>query len=106
MQLSVADAVAVKSGISAAHEASAKADWFAPQVSDGGVLSVTVNVLLHVAVLPPWSVTVTVTVCAPRPTSVPASGDWLTVNVQLSAAVAVAAKSGTGAWQFASANAD
>ena len=47
----------------------------AGQLTVGGVLSVTVNVVLQVALLPAASVAVTVMVCAPRPTSVPAAGD-------------------------------
>jgi len=41
----------------------------------GGVLSVTVKVVVQEALLPAASVAVTVIVCAPRPTSVPAVGD-------------------------------
>jgi hypothetical protein len=60
------------------------ADWqFAPalvlvaagQETVGGVLSVTVKVVVQEALLPAASVAVTVIVCTPRPTSVPAVGD-------------------------------
>ena len=47
----------------------------AGQLTVGGVLSVTVNVVLQVALLPAASVAVTVMVCAPRPTIVPDAGD-------------------------------
>ena len=47
----------------------------AGQLTVGGVLSITVNVVLQVALLPASSVAVTVMVCAPRPTIVPAAGD-------------------------------
>ena len=41
----------------------------------GGVLSVTVKIVEQVALLPASSVAVTVIVCAPKPTRVPATGD-------------------------------
>ena len=47
----------------------------AGQLTVGGVLSVTVNIVLQVALLPAASVAVTVMVCAPKPTIVPAAGD-------------------------------
>ena len=47
----------------------------AGQVTVGAVLSVTVKLVVQVALLPVASVAVTVIVCAPRPTSVPAAGD-------------------------------
>src|SRR5207249_5787152 len=57
--------------------------------------------------LPASSVAITVMVCAPRPTSVPAAGDWLKViplvPLQLSAAVTPLNTFGTAAWQPASA---
>ena len=45
------------------------------QFTAGAVVSVTVNIVVQVALLPAASVAVTVIVCAPRPTSVPAAGD-------------------------------
>ena len=47
----------------------------AGQVTVGGVLSVTVKVVVQLALLPAASVAVTVIVWAPRPTIVPAAGD-------------------------------
>src|SRR2546421_31806 len=59
--------------------------------------------------LPASSITVTVIVFVPRPTRVPAAGDWLTVNVfgslQFSSTVTPPRTLGTVAWQFASAKA-
>ena len=46
----------------------------AGQVTVGGVLSVTVKVVVQEALLPAASVAVTVIVCGPRPTIVPAVG--------------------------------
>ena len=45
------------------------------QFTVGAVVSVTVKIVVQVALLPAASVAVTVIVCAPRPTSVPAAGD-------------------------------
>ena len=47
----------------------------AEQLIVGTVVSVTVKVVEQVALLPAASVAVTVIVCAPRPTDVPAAGD-------------------------------
>jgi hypothetical protein len=47
----------------------------AGQVTVGGVLSITVKVVVQEALLPAASVAVTVIVCVPRPTSVAAAGD-------------------------------
>src|SRR5919198_476793 len=58
---------------------SALALGMAEQLTTGGVVSLTAKVLKQVALLPAASVAVTVMVCAPRPTSVPAAGDWLRV---------------------------
>src|SRR5256884_3742105 len=70
-------------------------------------MSFTVNVVAQVALLPASSVAVTVIVCTPRPTSVPAAGDWLKViplvPLQLSLAVTPPNTFGTAAWQPASA---
>src|SRR6266478_4005665 len=51
----------------------------AEQVTVGGVLSVTVKLVVQLALLPAASVAVTVIVCGPRPTIVPAAGLWLSV---------------------------
>ena len=45
------------------------------QFTVGAVVSVTVKIVVQVALLPAVSVAVTVIVCAPKPTSVPAAGD-------------------------------
>ena len=45
------------------------------QITVGTVVSVTVNVVVQVALLPAASVAVTVIVLVPNPTSVPATGD-------------------------------
>ena len=47
----------------------------AGQLTVGTVVSVTVNIVVQVALLPAASVAVTVIVCTPNPTSVPAVGD-------------------------------
>ena len=47
----------------------------AEQLIVGTVVSVTVKVVEQVALLPAASVAVTVIMCAPRPTEVPAAGD-------------------------------
>src|SRR5438128_4166057 len=71
------------------------------------MLASTVKVVVQVALLPAASVAVTVIVFVPRPTSVPAAGDWLKViapaAVQLSLAVTPPKTLGTAAWQLASA---
>src|SRR5439155_540722 len=76
------------------------------QTTLGGVVSVTVKVVEQVALFPAASVAVTVIVFVPRPTSVPAAGDWLKViapvAVQLSLTVTPSKTLGTAAWQFAS----
>ena len=54
--------------------ASADADVGAGQLTVGGVLSFTVNVVVQVRVLPAPSVAVTVIVVVPWPTMVPAVG--------------------------------
>jgi len=72
----------------------------------GGVLSVTVKVVVQVALFPTASVAVSVIVCVPNPTNVPAVGDWLKLialdPLQSSLTVTPLKTSGTGAWQFAS----
>ena len=47
----------------------------AGQLTVGAVVSFAVNVVVQVALLLAASVAVTVIVCAPNPTSVPAAGD-------------------------------
>ena len=47
----------------------------AEQFTVGAVVSVTVKIVGQIALLPAASVAVTVIVCAPKPTSVPATGD-------------------------------
>src|SRR5436190_23631732 len=56
---------------------SALAPGTGEQTTVGAVLSVTVKVVVQVPMLPAWSVAVTVIVCVPTPTIVPAAGDWL-----------------------------
>src|SRR5207245_7774650 len=51
----------------------------AGQLTVGAVVSFTVNAVVQVALLPAASVAVTVIVCGPRPTMVPATGLWVTV---------------------------
>jgi len=79
----------------------------AGQATIGGVLSVTVKVVVQVALLPVESVAVTVIVCAPNPTTVPAAGDWLRVMLSAPAqpplTVTPLKTFGTAAWQLASA---
>jgi hypothetical protein len=61
---------------------------FAGALIVGAVTSLTVNVTVVVAELPALSVAVSVIVCVPTPTTVPASGLWVTVTgPQLSLAV-------------------
>src|SRR5213078_4888760 len=76
----------------------------AGQITVGAVSSVTVNVVVQVALLVAASVAVTVITCPPNPTSVPAAGDWLKVipfvPPQLSLAVTPPNTSGTAARQL------
>src|SRR5438046_3092292 len=75
----------------------------AGQLTLGTVVSVTVKVVVQVALLPASSVAVTVIVFAPNPTSVPAAGDWTRViplvPLQLSLALTPPNTFGTAAWQ-------
>lgn len=67
-------------------------------VITGGVVSFTVNVVVHVEEFECPSVAVIVTVCGPMPTAVPAVGDCVSVTpVQLSVATVLAVKLGTKA---------
>src|SRR3989442_92610 len=94
----IAVALDATSGTAAWQFASAEAEVGAGQLTVGGVVSFTVNVVVHVLLLPDPSVAVTVIVCEPDPTIVPAAG--LCVNVtapQLSEAVAPEVTSGTAA---------
>src|SRR5947207_896284 len=85
---------------------SALTGGMAEQVMVGKVVSVTVNVVEHEAVLPDWSVAVTMMVYTPGPTSVPALGDWLRVILpgpaQPSPTLTSCRTSGTVAWQVPS----
>jgi hypothetical protein len=105
VQLSLA--LAATAGTAAWQFASALALESAGQFTVGAVVSVTVKLVVQVALLPVASVAVTVMVCAPRPISVPAAGDWLKVKplvpLQPPLKVTPPRTSGTGAWQFASA---
>jgi hypothetical protein len=85
--------------------------WLPAQaVMLGGVISVTVKVLVQVLKFSEPSVTVIVMVLTPDGASVPASGDWVITRepgeVQLSVAVTAPVKSGTVAWQLPLALAD
>src|SRR5206468_33549 len=75
------------------------------QLTVGAAVSFTVNVVVQVALLPAASVAVTVIVCGPRPTRVPAAGLWVTVIalgwLQLSLTVTPLRTLGTAAWQLA-----
>jgi hypothetical protein len=96
-QLSVTVGVPVLGG-----SASARTDTVASigHVITGGVDSVTVNVVLHIAGLPARSVAVMSIEWTPTPRGVPAAGDWeITTLPQVSDAVVVAVKSGVGAVQ-------
>src|SRR5438876_10959813 len=79
----------------------------AEQFTVGAVLSVTVKVVVQVALLPAASVAVTVIRWSPRPTTVPAAGTWLNAialaPLQLSLTDTSAITFGTAAWQFPSA---
>src|SRR5439155_729973 len=76
----------------------------AGQLIVGAVSSVTVKVVVQVALLVAASVAVTVITCVPNPSSVPAAGDWLKVMplvpLQLSLALTPLKTSGTAARQL------
>jgi hypothetical protein len=61
-------------GTAAWQAPSALASGVAEQLTLGAVVSFTVKVVVQVALLPAASVAITVMVCTPRPTSVPAAG--------------------------------
>ena len=73
VQLSLAPATTV--GTAAWQFASALALGTVGQTTLGGVLSVTVKLVVQLALLPAASVAVTVIGCVPTPTNVPAAGD-------------------------------
>ncbi len=62
-------------GTAAWHAPSALRGASAEQLMVGTVVSLTVKELEQVALLPAASVAVTVMMCVPRPTKVPAAGD-------------------------------
>ena len=75
LQLSLTVTPAKTFGTAAWQLAPALALVAAGQITVGGLLSVTVKVVVQLALLPAASVAVTVIVCGPAPTSVPAAGD-------------------------------
>jgi hypothetical protein len=75
LQPSLTLAPLITLGTAAWQLASALAPGAAAQITLGAVVSVTVKVVVQVALFPAASVAVTVIVCVPRPTSVPAAGD-------------------------------
>ena len=99
LQLSLAIVVARKFGVAAMHPAPACMNCGGAQVvMVGGVVSLTVNVVVHVVKLLDASVTVIVTVCGPMPTSVPATGDCVMVTLlHVSLATTLPVKLGTAA---------
>src|SRR2546430_67708 len=104
LQLSLALTPPNTSGTAARQLVPALALLGAGQITVGAVSSVTVNVVVQVALLVAASVAVTVITCTPNPTSVPAAGDWLKViplvPLQLSLALTPPKTSGTAARQF------
>src|SRR5712675_1181587 len=104
LQLSVALRSPKTSGAAARRLLASAALVCAGQITVGAVASVTVKVVAQVALLVAASVAVTVIVCTPNPTSVPAAGSWLKViplvPLQLSVALTPANTSGTAARQF------
>src|SRR2546426_527404 len=104
LQLSLALTPLKTSGTAARQFVPALALAGAGQITVGTVSSVTVKVVLQVALLVAASVAVTVITCVPRPTSVPAAGDWLKaiplVPLQLSLALTPPSTSGTATRQF------
>ena len=75
LQLSLTLTPPITLGTGAWQVASVLAAGTAEQIGTGAVLSVTVKVVLQVALLPAASVAVTVMVCVPIPSKVPAAGD-------------------------------
>src|SRR5256884_9273215 len=85
---------------------SALAPATAEQTTLGAVVSVTVKVVVQGALLVAASVAVTVIVCVPNPTSVPAACDWLKViapsPLQALHTLGPTIQLGTAAWQLSS----
>src|SRR2546422_1975833 len=77
LQLSLALTPLKTSGTAARQLVPALALLGAGQITVGAVSSVTVNVVVQVALLLAASVAVTMITCTPNPTRVPAVGDWL-----------------------------
>src|SRR5438105_10375425 len=106
LQLSLAVTPLNTFGTAAWQAPSALALVGAGQLTVGTVASVTVKVVVQVALLPASSVAVTVIVFVPNPTSVAAASDGLKsillVVLQLSLAVTPLNTFGTAAWQPAS----
>src|SRR5881398_2009661 len=104
LQLSLALTPPKTSGTAARQLVPALALEGAGQITVGTVSSVTVKVVVQVALLVAASFAATVTTCTPNPTSVPAAGDWLKViplvPLQLSLALTPPNTSGTAARQF------
>src|SRR5216110_3483238 len=104
LQLSLALTPPKTSGTAARQLVPALALLGTGQITVGAVSSVTVNVVVQVALLVPASMAVTVITCVPNPTSVPAAGDWLNViplvPLQLSLALTPPITSGTAARQL------
>ena len=75
LQLSLAITPLNTFGTAAWQLPSALALGTAGQTTVGAVVSVTVKLVVQLALLPAASVAVTVIVCVPRPTKVPAAGD-------------------------------
>jgi len=75
LQLSVLVTPAKTFGTAAWQLAPALAGCVAEQITVGALLSITVKVVVQVALFPAASVAVTVMVCEPGPTRVPGAGD-------------------------------
>src|SRR5439155_27326480 len=75
LQLSLTLTPPITLGTAAWQVSSALAGCGAEQITVGALLSVTVKVVVQVALFPPASVAVTVIVWVPRPTRVPGAGD-------------------------------
>src|SRR5438094_4961197 len=97
-------------GTAAWQLSSALAGCVAEQIIVGALLSLTVKVVVQLALLPAASVAVTVIVWVPRPTRVPVAGDWLKAialgALQLSLTLAPLITFGTAAWQVSSRSAE
>src|SRR2546425_12091515 len=104
LQLSLALTPPNTSGTAARQFVPALALGVAEQITVGAVSSVTVKVVVQMALLVAASGAVTVITCVPNPTSVPSAGDWLKViplvPLQLSLALTPPNTSGTAARQL------